>query len=271
MAFTTFSGNTTPSLADLDANFAKALEYVAASSTVTLPASPALTNTGNQVATMQAVRQLGHAVASVATLTTTATLTSTAVGTLQNLTGSTAYTVTLPAASAFPAGTPVSFVGNTTNDVAVTLSRSGTDTISADGATTLTSVAIYAGMVCDLISNGTNGWIYAGTRRRFIQTWVSGLPGVSTAVAASHPLGVRPRITGVEFDVATANNGYNVGDRQTLYQANGSSFFGTDTRADIIQIIMTTGSAGFFVGPAGGGNPVAVTGTQWRYRMWAEV
>jgi hypothetical protein len=271
MAFITFSGDTTPSLADLDANFAKCLEYVPASGTATLAASPALTNTGNQVATMQAVRQLGRAVSTVVQQSGAVTLTTAAVGTLQSLAGSTAYTVTLPSASAFPAGTAIAFVGNTQNDLAVTLARAGTDTITADGINSLTSVAIYPGMVCDLISNGTNGWIYVGTRRRFIQTWVSGLPGTSTAVAASHPLGVRPRFCGVEFDVATANNGYNVGDRPTLYQANGASFFGTDTRPESIQIIMTTGSTGFFVSPAGGGNPVAVTGTQWRYRMWAEV
>lgn len=271
MAFITFSGDTTPSLADLDANFAKCLEYVPASGTATLAASPALTNTGNQVATMQAVRQLGRSFASIVTQTTTATLTSTAVGTLQNLTGSTAYTVTLPAASAFPAGTAIGFVGNTTVDTGVTLSRAGTDTITADGVNSLTSVAIYPGMVCDLISNGSNAWFYVGTRRRFIQAWQSSLPGVNTAVGVTHGLGLTPRFYGVEFEVVTANNGYAVGERAPLYQSNGASFYGTDALATNGIVVITTGSGGFFVSPRTGGNPVAVTAANWRYRMWAEV
>lgn len=272
MAFITFAGDTTPSLADLDTNFAKCIEYIPASSIAVLPASPPLTNTGNQVATMAAVRQLGHNVASIVATSTTATLTASAVGTLQNLNGSAAYTVTLPAASALPAGTAISFVGNTTNEAAVTLSRAGTDTITADGVTTLTSVLIYPGMVCDLISNGASGWVYVGTRRRFIATWTNTLPGVSTAVSATHGLGVIPALAWVEFEVLTANNGYSVGDRLKLYQANGASFFGTDAFATSTTIGFTTGSTGFFCSPKTGGNPgAAVTAANFRYRLRAEV
>lgn len=270
MAFITFSGDTTPSLADLDANFAKCVEYNAG--VATLAASPALTNTGNQVATMQAVRQLGGSFASVVTQTTTATLTSSAVGTLQNLTGSTAYTVTLPAASAFPAGTAIAFTGATTADAGVTLARAGTDTINDGGVTGLTSIVIYPGMDGELVSNGSNAWFWVGARRRFIAAWTTTLPGINTAVTATHGLGTTPALAWVEFDVATANNGYSVGDRAKLYQANGSSFFGTDAYATSTTIGFTTGSTGFFVGPKGGGNPAtAVTAANWRYRLRAEV
>ena len=270
MAFITFAGDTTPSLADLDANFAKCLEY--AGGVALLPAEPPLSSTGAQVASMGAVRKLGRSVASIATRTGAATLTASDVGALQNLTGSSAYTLTLPAASALPAGTAIAFAGNTTGDVAVTLARAGTDTITADGVATLTSVAIYPGMVCELISNGASGWVYVGTRRRFIAAWTTTLPGLNTSVSATHGLGVTPGLAWVEFEVVTVNNGYSVGDRAKLYQTNSASFFGTDAFATPTTVGFTTGSTGFFVSPKAGGNPAtAVTAANWRYRLRAEV
>lgn len=68
-----------------------------------------------------------------------------------------ARTYTLPAASAYPAGTPVRFadvIGTITGTNTATLARAGSDTIN--GLTSITFAAAYAS--CVLISDGTSKW-----------------------------------------------------------------------------------------------------------------
>lgn len=270
MAFVTFSGDTTPSLADLDANFAKCIEQDAG--VALLSASPALTNTGNQVATMQAVRQLGMAVRSIATKTTTATLTAADVGTLQLLTGSSAYTVTLPAASALPAGTSIAFVGAGV-DVAITLARAGTDTITDGSVTGLTSIATYAGMDFVLVSNGSNGWVYFGSRRRFVSAWTATLPAANTATAFTHGLGTKPTSVRMEADCTTTNLSFAVGDRIEPISNLGTFGFRPQitSGATSVTLVASNQAAPWSAIPATGGVTTTLTNSSWRYRVIAEV
>ena len=121
---------------------------------LTLPAQ-AVSASGNVAATAGLVRAMGAAVNGVSGVTGAATLTSSAIGVLQVMSG-TSYTLTLPAASAVPAGAgiPVEHVGSGV----IALGCQGTDTIQEDGTAGITFLNLLPGDNGYVYSNGTGVW-----------------------------------------------------------------------------------------------------------------
>ena len=244
----------------------------------TWTSSPAVTtqavsNNSTAAASTAFVRSLGTAKSSVVSRTANATLTSTDIGTLQVWSGTTAGTLTLPAASAVPAGLGIEFVGSGTTMAACTISRAGADTI-IDGDGSFTSTAItQPGSSCQLVSDGVSTWRYIGTRRRYESAWTSPLPALNTATSFTHGLGVTPRNAWMLAECTTVDGTYAVGDRVMPWTNNAA--YGAPSQfvmTGSALILVTQATGGWAAVPKTGGNPsVTLTSTNWRYKVIAEV
>jgi hypothetical protein len=235
-----------------------------------------IANNGTAAASTAFVRLLGLARASLPTaLTAAATLTATAAGTQQLWSGTSAATITLPAASAVPAGQAIEFLGSGATMAVATISRAGTDTI-LDGEVSITSVQItQPGTSFQLVSNGSNGWRYVGPRRRYESAWTATLPASSTATTFTHGLGTTPRRAYVLAECTTADGSFAVGDRIEPFvnPVVGSGW------TQPVQMVMTSTSAvlatsnggSWFSVPKTGGAAVGLTPASWKYRVVVDV
>lgn len=120
----------------------------------------AVTNSSTSAASTAFVRQIGVARSlAVGSIAAAATLTTAQLGSLQRVTGSAAYAITLPLASTYPAGTGIEFAMAQALGIGVTLSRQGADTLTQGASTGLTATGkLYRGDVVTAISDGSGGW-----------------------------------------------------------------------------------------------------------------
>lgn len=232
-----------------------------------------ITNNGTAPASTAFVRLLGLARASLPTaLTAAATLTATAAGTQQLWSGTSAATITLPAASAVPAGQAIEFLGSGATMAVATISRAGTDTI-LDGEVSITSVQItQAGTSFHLVSNGSNGWRYVGPRRRYESAWTATLP--ATAASFTHGLGVAPRFVRIIAECTTADGSFAVGDRVQPQTATTGFLMNAGLTWSATTITVSTGNNGapwHTVPKTGAATNYTMTVASWRYRVEAEV
>lgn len=98
---------------------------------------------------------------SISSINTTATLTNADLARLIVFTGASTFTTILPAASACPAGTGISFQSQCTGTV--TVSRAGSDVIVMNGTTSVNSITLGTGDNLRLISSGTSWFAISGT------------------------------------------------------------------------------------------------------------
>lgn len=218
------------------------------------------------------VRAIGPARSAIVNQTTTATLTASAIGSLQVWAGTSAATITLPAASAVPAGLAIEFVGSGASMAAATISRAGADTI-ADGDASLTSLQItQPGAVFGLVSDGTSTWRYVGPRRRYESAWTTNMPTSGAATAFTHGLGVTPRVVSLIAECVTADAGYASGERTAnVTQSNGAWEPTIGLITTPTQVVVSAIAGPYRVPSRTGGSAVAITTASWRYRVAAEV
>lgn len=265
---TTSADNGSTIIVATDGGRWKFLSYMAAVTT------QPITNNGTAPASTAFVRAAGGGFAGITSRTAAATLTVSDANKLQVWAGTTAATLTLPAASAIPAGMLIEFVGTGSTMAALTVSRAGTDTIS-DGDANLTSLVFaQPGFGFALVSNGSNGWTYVGPRRRYESAWTATLPAASTATSFTHSLGVIPRLAGMVMECTTADASYAVGDRVTgVLQVNSTNAYLLPLNPVVTgtTLIVPRTPNGIYVIPKTGGGEAIVTLASWRYRVWAEV
>lgn len=234
-----------------------------------------ITNNGTAPASTAFVRLVGLARASLpAALTAAATLTASAAGTQQLWSGTTAATITLPAASAVPAGQAIEFLGSGAAMAVATIARAGTDTILDGEAASLISVQItQPGTAFHLVSNGSNGWRYVGPRRRFESAWTATLPAASTATTFTHGLGTTPRHARIEAECTTADGTFAVGDRLEPQTCNPTAWIPCPFVRTSASVILVSGNNAtpWQAVPKTGGGPVVLTSSSWKYRITAEV
>jgi hypothetical protein len=242
---------------------------------LTTVATQAVANNSTSPASTAFVRQMGVHNRSRVSRTAAATLTAAAdLGTLQEWSGTTAATLTLPAASSMPTGTGISFVGKGSTMATGTVARAGTDTITDGESSALTSVAISRpGQTFRLASDGVSNWIYVGPRRTFVSAWTATLPAASTAVTIAHGLGQTPSESLLEIECTTADGTYAVGDRIL-------NPLGTVTAYAVPVVVIanatnvvfaTSNNAPWIATPKTGGAAVSLTAASWKYRVIARV
>ena len=242
-------------------------------STLTNVTTQGVTNNGTSPASTAFVRQMGVQRRAVSSRTGAVTLTTSDLGALQIWAGTTGATLTLPAASAFPAGTGIEFVGSGASMATGTISRAGADTIVDGEATGLTSIAITVpGHQFWLVSDGTSVWRYVGPRRMYRSAFTATLPAASTQVTFTHGLGITPSNAWLEAECTTADNGYAVGDR--IFPETAVAGFmlqpGMARNSTVVTVSTANGTAWMKAPKAGGAN-VALTLASWKYRLIAEV
>jgi len=244
----------------------------------TLPATatattPAIADNDTSVATGAFVRLVGPARASIVARSAAATLTAADASTLQLCSGATAYTLTLPAASAVPAGFPIEFVSSAT--VPVTISRAGTDTINGLTAAALTTMSLdSAGEGATLVSNGSNAWVFVSEpgRRTYESAWTATLPAASTATTFTHGLGAAPRYARIMAECAAADGTFAVGDRVMPWTGTLSGFAAPPSFVfNTTSLILTTTNTSWYAVPKTGGAEVILTAASWRYKVFGEV
>jgi len=243
-------------------------------STLTNVSTQGVTNNGTSPASTAFVRQMGVQRRAITSRTAGATLTTSDLGALQAWSGTSAATLVLPSASAFPPGTGIEFEGGGSSMAVCTISRAGTDTIADGEATGLTSIAIsQPGAGFWLVSDGSAAWNYVGPRRRYESAWTQNLPAAGTSTSATHGLGTTPRQWGVIMECTTADAGYSVGDRAVILGAEAVGSFRVYpaiTAASSTQVSFIT-ALGWTAVRKSDGALVAATSTSWKYRLWAEV
>lgn len=112
-----------------------------------------------QLANLDNLLKIFGSFGGLASINATGTISAANVGKLVNVAcASAGQTISLPAASSMPAGGLLFLVNRGT---AYTLSRSGADTLSADGSVK-TSFAIPTGGAVFAVSNGVDGWLVSG-------------------------------------------------------------------------------------------------------------
>ncbi|WP_053147585.1 phage tail protein [Pseudomonas sp. P97.38] len=120
--------------------------------------TPPLFDNTKAVATTEYVMRAAGNYRGFTSLTTTTTLTASAVGTLVTTIG--AFTITLPAVSALPAGGTIHFRNIGSSIVSVVCA--GADNINS-GAGQITSIDLQVGATLELTGNGAGAWWAAGS------------------------------------------------------------------------------------------------------------
>lgn len=103
---------------------------------------------------------VGERFSSIQSLAASATLTTSALGALVNVTA-TGQTVTLPPAANCPNGTSIC-VAYMQSSGSTTVQRNGTDTLAFGQGNSANSMMLNPGEAVQLVSNGVNGWVSAG-------------------------------------------------------------------------------------------------------------
>lgn len=243
----------------------------------TLPATATattqpITDNDTSVATGAFVRLVGPARASIVSRAAAATLTAADASTLQLCSGATAFTLTLPAASAVPAGFPIEFVSSAT--ATITISRAGTDTINGLTATALTALTLdNAGDGCVLVSNGNNAWVFVSEpgRRTYESAWTATLPATNAVTSFTHGLGATPRFAWMLAECTTADAGYAVGDRVMPLPASSQVLTQqiAMTPTALVLLSANNGSPWFTIPKTGGAN-ISLVLTSWKYKVLCE-
>ncbi|MDO7898900.1 phage tail protein [Pseudomonas citrulli] len=120
--------------------------------------TPPLFDNTKSIATTEYVMRASGNYRGFTSLTTTTTLTASAVGTLVTTIG--AFTITLPAVNALPAGGAIHF--RNIGSGVVTVVCAGADNINS-GAGQITSIDLQVGATLELTGNGASAWWAAGT------------------------------------------------------------------------------------------------------------
>ncbi len=136
--------------------------WVSAGQTLSTGVTPPQFDNSTKLATTAFVRSFGMQASAFTTLVGTTTLTAANAGSTVYLGGSGNYTVTLPLASAVPAGARIEFISGIGSSP-VTISRQGADVIYMNASTSLNTVPMALGDTYVLESNGASWYSVGGS------------------------------------------------------------------------------------------------------------
>ncbi|WP_433770904.1 phage tail protein [Pseudomonas putida] len=217
-----------------------ALRYSKALAGADWTTQPLFDNTKSLATTEYVMRAAGN-YRGFTSLTSATTLTAAAVGTVVTVIG--AFNVNLPATSAVPSGSAISFRNIGTGVVNVVCA--GTDTINGGTTNQLASIALQPGATLELVGNGATAWWADGsaqlqygkvfgftpdqfdnskllTTAEFVQralgSYSAFVPlGISTALTAAHVGNfIAPTVAGLTFTLP-ATAGLRAGSKIKLY------------------------------------------------------
>jgi hypothetical protein len=145
-----------------------------------------------------------------------------------------------------------------------------------NGSTANVATRVYVGEVVTSGSGVTStvGYAYGG---RFESAFTPTLPGASTAVTASHNLGVKPRLFKFIAECTTTNVGYAVGDQVTegiMSQSSSTAvsphMFWSNTKSGGL-VTLDGGSGSFIVASRSvPGSLIQLTAASWKYGWIAD-
>jgi len=101
------------------------------------------------------LKTTGEAFGGIKSVAGAGTIDATYAGQLTVLSGTT-YALALPSAATYPAGSTLTFCSSASG--VVTLNRAGTDTVSMNNTTSVTSITLGSGDTLTLVSNGVGIW-----------------------------------------------------------------------------------------------------------------
>ncbi|WP_316867003.1 gp53-like domain-containing protein, partial [Ralstonia mannitolilytica] len=129
--------------------------WVSAGQTLSTGVTPPQFDNSVKLATTAFVRQFGSSFAGVTALAGNNTIPASNAGQLMVVGGGGSSTQTLPAANSVAPGSRLGFKALPSN---VTIARSGTDTITVNGGSTVTSITLNGGDTLSLVSDGVSNW-----------------------------------------------------------------------------------------------------------------